>query len=82
MCATPGQARHNHAEDVGGGQQPVRPNYGKDTLMVDWLLTAWNWECNDAPRIRVAGTNDRKILEQLLQNIDPVNAPAPSQGAN
>jgi hypothetical protein len=52
---------------VGGGQFPVRPNYGKETLMVSLLQTAFNWECNNAPRLRLPGAADPKVA---LANFD------------
>eukprot|EP00973_Karenia_brevis_P004436 608591-Karenia_brevis.AAC.1 len=52
---------------VGGQCLPARPNYGKETVMLDWMYTAFNWECNEAPKVKVKDPNNLKSLRSLVR---------------
>ena len=52
---------------VGGQQFPVRPNYGKDTVMGCLANAAGNWECNTAPKIKVPDNSNVKLLKALTR---------------
>ena len=52
------------------GFLPARPNYGRETQMLSWPGTAFNWNCNEAPRLKVKSPNDPKSRESLVRRVD------------
>lgn len=53
-----------------GGFLPARPNYGKETQMLRWQGTAFNWNCNEAPRMKIKDPSDPKSRESLERRVN------------